>query len=102
MIRLKTLIKEAKINTKSWKTGWDIISAFDDIPQFKKYKIKGASYDDVYYEIPTDVFTKITGLNKKDVDKLSSKLEPYEGDIDWEDTNINKHKEHTVTVSGGA
>jgi len=101
MIRLTDLITE-KINTSKWNTGWDIIDTFDKIPQFKKYRNKNATYDDSYFEIPTSVFTKVTGLTEKDVEKISSNLEDYEGDIGWENTNSNKYKENTVTVYGGA
>jgi hypothetical protein len=105
MIKLKSLLTE-KINTSKWHTGWNIIDDFDKIPQFKKFRIKGAEYDDVYFEIPTDIFTKVTGLNEKDVIRIDRQLDSYEGNISWNSDrkkdNPNQYKINTVIVSGGA
>lgn len=93
MIKLKNLITE-KINTSKWINGWNIISDFDKIKEFKKYRNKNAQYDDKYFEIPIDVFTKVTGLTEKDVTRINNQLEDYEGWIDWFKTS--------VIVGGGA
>ncbi len=101
MIKLKSLITE-KINTSKWRTGWDIIEDFDKISKFNQYRIRNAQYDDMYFLIPTDVFTKVTGLTERDVDRIDHGLEAHEGSINWENTNVNKHEENTVRVNGGS
>jgi hypothetical protein len=84
------------------ETGYDLISWLDSIPEFKPYRNTEASYDELYYEIPTNVFNKVTGLTQGDVEKINQNLEVYTGRISWNETNPNKYKEHTVLVSGGA
>jgi hypothetical protein len=86
----------------SFRNGYDIIEYLDNIPAFKEYRNEDASYDDQYYLIPTDVFTQVTGFTEEDVKNINNNLEPYEGSIDWTNTNPNQYQEYTVSVIGGA
>jgi len=97
----KTTREEINFNVE-FNTGWGLIDYLDDIPEFRKYKNKNASYDDIYYEIPTKIFTQVTGWGEKEVEDIQSGLEPYEGSITWINTNPNKYKENKVLVIGGA
>jgi hypothetical protein len=95
-------IKESVKPIPNFNTGWEIIRYLDTIPAFKKYRIKGAEYDDSFFEIPVDVFTKTLGWTKEDVDDISNNLESYEGSITWNSTNRNRYKENMIIVNGGA
>lgn len=95
------LLKESS-TMPQFETGYDVIEYLDSIPEFKPYRNIEASYDDSFYEIPTDVFNKVTGLTQSDVEDINQNLEVYTGNIEWNETNPNKYKEHTVIVSGGA
>jgi UDP-galactopyranose mutase len=89
-------------NTPQFNIGAEVIDYLDKFPELKQYRDEDASYDDQYYLIPTDVFTQVTGLTKSDVEDIQQNLEPYEGSIDWTETNPNKYNEYTVSVHGGA
>ena len=93
---LKSILSESKKPIPSFKTGYDIIDYFYTIKEFRKYYNKNASYDDVYFEIPSDVFKKVLGWTVKDVKRIKSKLEPYEGNIHWD------REEDDIAVLGGA
>jgi hypothetical protein len=41
-------------------------------PTLLQYKDDNAQLDDVVYSIPYDVFNKVTGLDKDDIEKISS------------------------------
>jgi hypothetical protein len=94
------LLKEATV--PNFKDGYEIIDYLDNIPEFEKYKNEDASYDDQYYLIPTDIFTKVTGWTEEDVKNIDDNLEPYMGTITWTNTNPNQYQENTVSVTGGA
>ena len=70
------LLKEAAV--PSFENGWEVIKYLDNIPEFKKYRNEDALYDDEYYLIPTDVFTRVTGWTQQDVETIDDNLEPYE------------------------
>lgn len=79
MIKLRDLMNE--VTRPKFKNGWDVIEYLDNIPSLSKYRNKNASYDDVYFTIPLNVFTKETELTERDIDRISNSLEPHEGSI---------------------
>jgi len=87
-------IKEAIKEPKSFETGHELLSFFKSIPEFRKYHNKDASYDDIYFDIPLNVFNKVLPTWTKDkVTKISNNLDMYTGDIHWHSSGI--------TVLGG-
>ena len=91
MQQLAGLISESQLNEKQipdFETGYEIIDYFDTIPAFKQYRDEDASYDDIYFRIPTDILSKELGWTKEDIAKIDSNLEPYAGSISWDDNEI--------------
>lgn len=79
MIRLISLI-ERQVPTPKFRLGSDIIDFIDNkVPEWKKYKIKGALWNDRRYSIPFDLVHKTFGWTEKFIDGISNKLVPYEG-----------------------
>tara|TARA_Y100000296_G_C5109468_1_gene224359 strand:+ start:429 stop:755 length:327 start_codon:yes stop_codon:yes gene_type:complete len=99
---IKEEIKRVLKENRNLDSFYEIIKYLDSIPELKKYRNESASYDDEYYLIPTDVFTRVTGLTEEDVKRIDDNLENYEGSIIWNNTNPNQYQEYTVSVSGGA
>ena len=77
-----------------YKNGWDIIEVLDADEDVKQYRNNDAEYDEEYYELPVELFTKITGIEKVDIQDVSDSLEDYEG-------NIRLYGD-MVSVTGGA
>jgi hypothetical protein len=97
MQQLAGIISESQSSKKpvpKFETVWEIIDYFDEIPSFEEYKNKEASYDDTYFEIPADVFSKELGWTEEDIDQIDNNLESYEGSINW--------LENEIVVTGGA
>jgi len=94
------LLKENTL--PNFTTGYEIIAYLDNIPELKQYRNAEAEYDEQYYLIPTDIFTKVTGWTEEDVKNINDNLELYMGTITWTNTNPNQYQENTVSVTGGA
>jgi hypothetical protein len=102
---LKTLILECKrelqeegnANTK-FKDAYAIIEALDKCKECSKYKDVDAAYDDEAYKMPLDLFLKVTGMDKAEVDALEDSLnDDYE--LGW--ININERRA-LISIGGAA
>lgn len=83
MIKLTTLLSERNVPTPKFREGYAIISFIEDkISEWNKYRIKGASYDDVIYKIPMDVVHLTMGWTVKHIKDINKKLYDYTGGMD--------------------
>ena len=51
-----------------------LIQKLDKCPELSIYRIPGATYTDVHYEFPPDVWESISGLNKEQTEKFMEKV----------------------------
>ena len=85
MIKLKHLLLERQIETPKFKTGEDILDFIGkNVPEWKKYKIKGRGYDEVQYKIPLDVVKQTFGWTPRHIEDINKKLVDYTGGISAE------------------
>jgi hypothetical protein len=96
MIKLKSLLTERTVETPKFRFGQEIISFIDDnVPEWKKYKVKNAQYDDVHYQIPLNLVKQTFGWTEKHIKDIGQKLHNYEG---WIDTDGKGN----VLIGGGS
>lgn len=89
----ESFLNEA-VKIPKFKFGFEIVEWLDTFKEFKKYRNSEATYDETYFEIPYILFNKVTGLDKKAIEKMDDNLDMYEGSI--------MSTGNTVWVTGGA
>ena len=71
----------------------DVIGALDDMPKAKRFRVKGAEYDDVIYKMPEKDLKALIGLTYADLQKIE-KQEDYAGFV--------SKSGNTVEIGGAA
>lgn len=71
-----------KTTEKEELSVYDIREMLEDKPECARWLNKDAKYDDtIIDEMPLELFTRLTGLTEEDIERIDSKIEPYEGSI---------------------